>query len=96
MGAAGRLVLAATPMGDTGDASARLRDALGSADVVAAEDTRRTRSLATALGVTITGRVVSFYDAVEASRAPGLVADVAGGATVLLVTDAGKIGRAHV
>ena len=82
-------MLAATPMGDTGDASSRLRDALGSADVVAAEDTRRTRSLATALGVTITGRVVSFYDAVEASRAPGLVADVAGGATVLLVTDAG-------
>ena len=89
MGAAGRLVLAATPVGDPGDASARLRDALGTADVVAAEDTRRTRSLATALGVTITGRVVSFYDAVEASRAPGLVADVAAGATVLLVTDAG-------
>lgn len=89
MSGAGRLVLAATPMGDPGDASARLRDALGSADVVAAEDTRRTKSLATALGVTITGRVVSFYDAVEVSRAPGLVADVAGGATVLLVTDAG-------
>ncbi|GAB2936704.1 16S rRNA (cytidine(1402)-2'-O)-methyltransferase [Rhodococcus aerolatus] len=82
-------MLAATPVGDPGDASARLRDALGSADVVAAEDTRRTKALATALGVTITGRVVSFYDAVEVSRAPGLVADVAGGGTVLLVTDAG-------
>lgn len=66
----GRLVLAATPMGDIGDASKRLCDALATADVVAAEDTRRTRSLASALGVTITGRVVSFYDQVEVSRAP--------------------------
>ncbi|MFC9893648.1 16S rRNA (cytidine(1402)-2'-O)-methyltransferase [Nocardia sp. NPDC127579] len=85
----GRLVLAATPMGDIGDASQRLRDALGSADVVAAEDTRRTRSLAKALGVEITGRVVSFYDHVEAARIPALLADIAAGHTVLLVTDAG-------
>ncbi|MFC9517662.1 16S rRNA (cytidine(1402)-2'-O)-methyltransferase [Nocardiaceae bacterium NPDC056970] len=85
----GRLVLAATPMGDIGDASERLRTALGSADVVAAEDTRRTKSLAAALGVTITGRVVSFYDQVEVSRLPVLVADVEEGRTVLLVTDAG-------
>lgn len=85
----GRLVLAATPMGDIGDASERLRTALGSADVVAAEDTRRTKALAAALGVTITGRVVSFYDQVEVSRLPVLVADVEAGRTVLLVTDAG-------
>lgn len=85
----GRLVLAATPMGDIGDASQRLRDALGSADVVAAEDTRRTRSLAAALDVTITGRVVSFYDQVEVSRVPALLADIEAGRTVLLVTDAG-------
>lgn len=85
----GRLVLAATPLGQAGDASARLRDALATADVIAAEDTRRTKHLAASLGVTISGRVVSFYDAVEVSRAPGLVADVAAGATVLLVTDAG-------
>lgn len=87
--AAGRLVLAATPMGDIGDASARLRDALGTADVVAAEDTRRTRSLAKALGVEITGRVVSFYDHVETARIPALLDDIASGLTVLLVTDAG-------
>ena len=85
----GRLVLAATPMGDVGDASARLREALGTADVIAAEDTRRTRSLASALGVTITGRVVSFYDQIEVSRLPGLVTDIEEGRTVLLVTDAG-------
>ena len=85
----GRLVLAATPMGDVGDASTRLRDALGTADVIAAEDTRRTKALAAALGVTITGRVVSFYDQVEVSRLPGLVTDIEDGRTVLLVTDAG-------
>ena len=71
------LILAATPMGDVGDASQRLRDALGSADVVAAEDTRRTKQLASSLGVTIGGRVVSFYDQVETARLPALVEAVA-------------------
>ncbi|WP_045821966.1 16S rRNA (cytidine(1402)-2'-O)-methyltransferase [Williamsia herbipolensis] len=85
----GVLILAATPMGQPGDASQRLRDALHSADVVAAEDTRRTRSLAAALGVEITGRIVSYYDQVEAQRTPGLLADIDNGLTVLLVTDAG-------
>lgn len=85
----GRLVLAATPMGDIGDASQRLRDALASADVVAAEDTRRTRALAKALEVEITGRVVSFYDHVEAARIPLLLDEIESGKTVLLVTDAG-------
>lgn len=86
---AGRLVLAATPMGDIGDASRRLRDALGSADIVAAEDTRRTRSLAKALEVEITGRVVRFDDHVENAKIPALLADIEDGRTVLLVTDAG-------
>ncbi len=85
----GRLVLAATPMGDIGDASQRLRDALATADVVAAEDTRRTRSLAKALGVEISGRVVSFYDHVETARIPALLEEIESGKTVLLVTDAG-------
>ncbi|MFI7003538.1 16S rRNA (cytidine(1402)-2'-O)-methyltransferase [Nocardia sp. NPDC050175] len=85
----GRLVLAATPMGDIGDASQRLRDALGSADIVAAEDTRRTKSLAKSLGVEITGRVVSFYDHVEIAKIPALLGDIEAGRTVLLVTDAG-------
>jgi 16S rRNA (cytidine1402-2'-O)-methyltransferase len=85
----GRLVLAGTPIGDPGDASPRLREALGSADVVAAEDTRRTRRLAADLGVTIAGRVVSYYDAVESRRLPELLAALEAGETVLLVTDAG-------
>lgn len=85
----GRLVLAATPLGRAGDASARLVEALATADVIAAEDTRRLRSLAAALGVTIGGRVLSHYDAVEVARLPGLLDEVRGGRTVLLVTDAG-------
>jgi 16S rRNA (cytidine1402-2'-O)-methyltransferase len=84
----GKLVLAATPLGDSRDASPRLVEALSSADVIAAEDTRRTRALAAALGAT-PGKVVSFYDAVETSRIGGLVAAVEQGQTVLLVTDAG-------
>ena len=85
----GRLVLAATPMGQVDDASTRLRQALETADIVAAEDTRRTRALAQSLGVTITGSVVSYYDQVEAARTPALLDAVREGRTVLLVTDAG-------
>lgn len=88
-GSHGLLVLAATPLGNAADASARLVEALAQADVVAAEDTRRLRALAAVLGVTITGRVLSHYDAVEAARLPGLLADVRAGRTVLVVTDAG-------
>jgi 16S rRNA (cytidine1402-2'-O)-methyltransferase len=83
------LVLAATPLGDSRDASPRLRAALAVADVVAAEDTRRLRALAAALGVPVRGRVVSHYDAVEAARLPRLLADVRAGRTVLVVSDAG-------
>lgn len=85
----GGIILAATPLGSALDASVRLIDALGSADIVAAEDTRRTRALAEALGVEITGKVVSNFDHNEADRAAGLVAQAAAGARVLVVTDAG-------
>jgi 16S rRNA (cytidine1402-2'-O)-methyltransferase len=85
----GRLLLGATPLGQPSDASARLVDALAGADVVAAEDTRRVRTLAKALGIGITGRVVSLFDQVEAMRVPALVDAVKAGATVLVVSDAG-------
>lgn len=85
----GTLVLAATPLGNAGDASARLVELLGTAGVVAAEDTRRVRALATALGVRPAGRIVSYYDAVESSRTPMLLDALREGRTVLLVTDAG-------
>ncbi len=83
------LVLAATPIGNPDDASARLRHLLATADVVAAEDTRRLRRLAAALGVDVAGRVVSHYDANEQARLPALIQALRDGATVVLVTDAG-------
>jgi 16S rRNA (cytidine1402-2'-O)-methyltransferase len=83
------LVIAATPIGDPDDASARLRRALETADVIAAEDTRRLHRLASTLGVTLSGRVVAVYDAVERGRAGALLDEVEAGRTVLVVTDAG-------
>jgi 16S rRNA (cytidine1402-2'-O)-methyltransferase len=85
----GRLLIGATPLGQPSDASARLVKALASADVVAAEDTRRIRTLAHALDVKLAGKVVSLYDANEASRVPSLVGEIGAGATILLVSDAG-------
>lgn len=85
----GRLLIGATPLGRPEDASARLVSALASADVIAAEDTRRIRTLAQALDVKPAGKVVSLYDQNEATRVPALVAEIAAGATVLLVSDAG-------
>lgn len=85
----GRLLLGATPLGQPYDASTRLVTALRTADVVAAEDTRRVYALARALEVTPAGRVVSLFDQNEATRVPGLVGDIRAGATVLLVSDAG-------
>lgn len=85
----GRIVLAATPIGNLADASARLIEALGTADVVAAEDTRRSLDLARGLGVTIAGRLVALHDHNERARADAVVAEAAAGAVVLLVTDAG-------
>ena len=85
----GLLLIGATPLGQPADASARLVKALASADVVAAEDTRRIRTLAQALDVKPAGKVISLYDQNEATRVPGLIAEIAAGATVLLVSDAG-------
>ncbi len=85
----GTLVLAGTPIGDVADAPPRLAAELESADVVAAEDTRRLRRLTQALGVQVGGRVVSYFEGNETARTPELVEALVGGARVLLVTDAG-------
>lgn len=82
-------MLAGTPIGDVADAPPRLAQELASADVVAAEDTRRLRRLTQALGVQPAGRVVSYFEGNEAARTPELVEALAGGSRVLLVTDAG-------
>ena len=88
----GTLIMAAAPIGRAGDASPRLASALATAAVIAAEDTRRVRRLAAALGVTLAGRTVSYYDDVEQERVAGLLAALRSGDDVLLITDAGMPG----
>lgn len=83
------LMIAATPLGNVGDASARLRDALASVDVIAAEDTRRLHRLARDLGVTVSAEVISLHDSVEGGRAKKLVERLQHGERVLVVSDAG-------
>ena len=85
----GTLVLAATPIGDPRDAAPRLAHELATADVVAAEDTRRLRRLLTDLAVTPTGSVISYHEHNEAARTPDLVARLVAGERVVVVTDAG-------
>jgi len=85
----GTLVLAATPIGNPRDASTRLRDELARADVLAAEDTRRLRRLATDLEVVTRGRIVSYHEHNEASRTRELVDRLLDGDRVVVVTDAG-------
>lgn len=82
------IIIAATPLGNIGDASPRLVHALANATVIAAEDTRRTKALAAALGVEITGQVVSNFDHNEESRVEGLIAAARTG-SVVIVSDAG-------
>ncbi|GIF10949.1 16S rRNA (cytidine1402-2'-O)-methyltransferase [Actinoplanes teichomyceticus] len=77
------------PLGNIGDASARLREVLATADVIAAEDTRRLSRLARDLGVTVRGRVVSYFEGNDERRTPELVEALAGGAVVAVVTDGG-------
>jgi len=87
---AGSLVLVGTPIGNLGDLSDRAREALAAADVVAAEDTRRTGRLFATLGIDAT--LVSFFDGNERERTPELVARMRDGAVVALVTDGGMPG----
>src|SRR5580693_943790 len=88
----GVLTLAAVPIGQAEDASPRLAAELARATIIAAEDTRRVRWLASSLEITLKARIVSYYDAVETRRTPGLLSDLQAGQDVLLVTDAGTPG----
>lgn len=83
------LTLAATPIGDPLDASLRLVQTLREATVVAAEDTRRVKKLATMLEVPLRGRVLAYHEHNEATLTPELVARMQAGERILLVTDAG-------
>lgn len=83
----GRLVVCPTPIGNLEDVTLRVLAALRDADVVACEDTRRTRRLLDRYGVT--GRLVSYHEHNERQRAPELVSKMGEGAVVALVSDAG-------
>jgi 16S rRNA (cytidine1402-2'-O)-methyltransferase len=85
----GTLFLAATPIGNAADASGRLVEILQTADIVAAEDSRRAVRLLRDLGITAPGKIVSFYDAVEEAKSSELVAAVQAGQTVVVISDAG-------
>lgn len=87
--ARGVVVLAATPIGQVGDAPPRLAAELAGADVIAAEDTRRLARLLRELGVTPRGRVLSYHEHNETSRTTELVDRLDAGDRVVLVTDAG-------
>jgi 16S rRNA (cytidine1402-2'-O)-methyltransferase len=84
---AGRLVVCPTPIGNLEDVTLRVLAALRSADVVACEDTRRTRVLLDRYGVG--AALVSYHEHNERSRAAELVRRMAGGEVVALVSDAG-------
>lgn len=87
----GRLVLCGTPIGNLDDMSPRAVAALRDADVIACEDTRRTRKLLSHFG--IGGRnLVVLNDQTERRKAPEVVAEIARGRTVVLVSDAGMPG----
>ena len=85
---AGRLVVCPTPIGNMEDLPPRVRRALGEADIVACEDTRRTGLLLDRLGLS-GPRLVSNHDANEAGRATQIAQQVERGSLVALVSDAG-------
>ncbi len=83
------LVLAATPLGNPGDASSRLKTAIASADIIAAEDSRRFHRLAADLEITFTARVISFFEGNEDERTKEFISNLESGLNVLVVSDAG-------
>jgi 16S rRNA (cytidine1402-2'-O)-methyltransferase len=83
----GRLEVVATPIGNLGDLTPRARAALEGADLIAAEDTRRTRTLLAAIG--ISGKLVSLHEHNEEQRIASLLSELKAGKIVALVSDAG-------
>jgi 16S rRNA (cytidine1402-2'-O)-methyltransferase len=89
---AGAVVLVATPIGNLGDISARAVETLAAADIICCEDTRRTRALLSALGISGAGRLVSFHEHNESARTGEVLRWVGEGRTVAVVSDAGTPG----
>jgi 16S rRNA (cytidine1402-2'-O)-methyltransferase len=90
----GALILVGTPIGNLADLSDRARETLQSADVIAAEDTRRTRVLLTAAGIPAGRRLRALHAHNERAEARKVVALIAAGKRVAYVTDAGMPGIA--
>jgi 16S rRNA (cytidine1402-2'-O)-methyltransferase len=91
-GSTGKLVLVGTPIGNLGDLTPRAIEALRTADVVACEDTRRTRALLSAAGVPAGGRLRAVYEHNEAHAAQRIAREARDGRTVAYVTEAGTPG----
>lgn len=85
------IILAATPIGNLGDASARLIEALTNAEIIAAEDTRTTQHLLRALGIDNRPRLVALHEHNESARSAELV-ELARDHDVLVLSDAGMPG----
>lgn len=83
------LTLAATPLGNPGDASPRLKEAIANAEIIAAEDSRRFHRLCSDIEVTFTGHVISFFDGNETERTQEILELLRAGKNVLVVSDAG-------
>lgn len=83
------LILAATPLGNPGDASTRLKDAIEGADLIAAEDSRKFHRLCADLSLRFSGKVISFFEGNEEERTAELLAMLSNGVSVLVVSDAG-------
>lgn len=83
----GRLAVISTPIGNLGDLSPRARDELAAAELVAAEDTRRTGQLLSTLG--LSRPLVSLHEHNEAERIDELLTKLRAGAHIALVSDAG-------
>ena len=88
----GSLVLVATPIGNLGDLSPRALSALESADLICCEDTRRTRTLLSAMDLRAAGRLVSLHEHNERDRTASVLDAVALGKAVVVVSDAGTPG----
>ena len=86
----GTLFLVGTPIGNLEDMTDRARRVLGSVDLIAAEDTRRTGRLLAGFG--IKGRMVSFFEGNERSRVPELMQALREGSDVAVVSDGGMPG----
>ena len=86
------LILAAIPLGNPADASLNLREAIVSANFIAAEDSRKFSRLCSDLGITYSAKIISFFEGNEIERLEELVKILESGSDLLVVTDAGMPG----